>query len=252
VVEVRSRHGVYVAPRGGERESGLSETADWLAGVLGDACALQLKVPMLPDLVRDWTQAARVVCACVDDTEDGLVALTTELRQQWGLETVPVPLAGAPGGRPDEAALVAELRKADVVVTTSFHAGPVGQVAASLGKPVVVLRAHPEMVQTLEERMAAAPLTAIVADAAYGERLRCVRGGSEPGRLRIVTVSDGPALDALDPAEPVLMTRAAQQRLGGVRGRLLYPLSPMFCPSAARELAEVLIGTNIRAGRRAN
>jgi PAS domain S-box-containing protein len=250
VVEVRSRHGVYVAGGGPRPESALSETADWLAGVLGQAGGLQLKVPLIPDLVRDWTASTRVACACVDDTEDGLVALTTELRQQWGLETYPVPLATGPGGRVDEAALVAELRKADLVVTTSFHAGRVGAIAASLEKPVVVMRAHPELVDTLEERLAAGSLTAIVADAAYGDRLRCIRGGAAEGRLRVVTVSESAALGALDPAEPVLVTRAAQQRLGTVRARLLYPPSPVFCPSSGREIAEVLIATNIRAGRR--
>jgi hypothetical protein len=216
--------------------------------VLGDAGALQLKVPMLPDLVRDWTASTRVACACVDDTEDGLVALTTELRQQWGLDTYPVPQGGARSGRWDEAALVAELRKADVVVTTAFHAGVVGAVAASLGKPMVVLRANPELVETLEERVASRPLTVVVADAAYGERLSCVRGARD--RVHVVPVSDAAALAALDPAEPVLVTRAAQQRLGSVGARLLYPLSPVFCPTSARDLAAVLIRSNIRAGRK--
>jgi PAS domain S-box-containing protein len=251
VVEVRSRHGVYLGELSKCGETGLSETAEWLAAVLGDACGLQLRVPLLPELVRDWTSSTRVACACVDDTEDGLVALSGELRQQWGLETYTVPVSDVRTARFDEAALTAELRRADVVVTTPYHAGQVGAVAAALGKPLVVLRANPEMVQAVEERLAAAPLTAIVADVAYGERLRCIRGGSDPERLRVVPVSDGAALDALDRAQPVLLTRAAQQRLPGNGLRLLFPLSPSFCPSSARDLAAVLIRCNVRAARAA-
>jgi PAS domain S-box-containing protein len=251
VVEVRSRHGVYVGERARTGQAELSETAEWLAGVLGEACALQLKVPLLPDLVREWTSSTRVACACVDDTEDGLVSLSAELRQQWGLDTYPVPVADGRTGRFDEAALTAELRRADVAVTTPYHAAQVGAVAAALGKPLVVLRANPELVQAVEERLAVGPLTAIVADAAHGERLRCIRGGSDPQRLRIVPVADTAALDALDRSQPVLLTRAAQQRLGGAGLRLLFPLSPSFCPASARDLAGVLIRCNVQAARAA-
>ncbi|MDB4950480.1 MAG: regulatory protein GntR, partial [Gemmatimonadetes bacterium] len=249
VVEVRSRHGVYVGAPAAPADAGLSEAAGWLAGVLGDAAALQLKVPLLPDLVREWTGATRVACACVDDTEDGLVALATELRQGWGLETYPVPVADGRTGRFDEAALTVELRRADVVVTTPFHAAQVGAVAAALGRPLVVLRANPEMVRAVEERLAAGTVTAVVADTAYGERLRSIRGGQDPQRLRVVPVADGAALAALDPAQPVLLTRAAQQRLGGAAMRLLVPISPSFCPTSARPLAPVLIRCNVEAGR---
>jgi hypothetical protein len=46
----------------------------------------------------------------------------------------------------------------------------------------------------------------------------------------------------------VLMTRAAQQRVGRSL-RLLAPVSPAFSTSRARELAAVLIQRNLRAQR---
>lgn len=253
LVEVRNRHGVFAAglPHTADGERG--ETAEWLSAVLAEACDHQVRVPLLPDLVRDWTAAVPLACACVESTEDDLVTLTTELRQQWGLETFPVTIRDTPGvrgKRVDDGALTAELRKADLVVTTPFHASAAGAVARTLGKPLVVMRMNPEVVTAVEERVSRGPLTAVVADAAYGERLRCIRGAEAEGRLHVVLASDAAAVAALDRAEPVLLTRAAQQRLGPAGLRLLVPLSPFLCASGARQVADVLIRHNVQAGRR--
>lgn len=242
VVEVRNRHGVLVGAGPDAPEMPSSETAAWLAGVIGEAAALQVKVTQLPELLRRWTAQAPVRCLCVDGTEDGLASLAAELHGQWGFETQRF-LAEAEGGRRD--ALAAALRDADVVVTTPFHAHAVEAAAQTSGTPVVVLDADPELVTAAEARLRAGALTAVVADARYGERLRCLAGGE---RLRVVLADDADAVAALDPAEPVLMTRAAQQRVGKSL-RLLAPVSPAFSASRARELAAVLIQRNLRAQR---
>ncbi|HEX2206385.1 MAG TPA: GntR family transcriptional regulator, partial [Longimicrobium sp.] len=242
VVEVRNRHGVLVGAGPDAPEMPSSETAAWLAGVIGEAAALQVKVTQLPELLRRWTAQAPVRCLCVDGTEDGLASLAAELHGQWGFETQRF-LAEAEGGRRD--ALAAALRGADVVVTTPFHAHAVEAAAQTSGTPVVVLDADPELVAAAEARLRAGALTAVVADARYGERLRCLTGGE---RLRVVLADDADAVAALDPAEPVLMTRAAQQRVGKSL-RLLAPVSPAFSASRARELAAVLIQRNLRAQR---
>ena len=75
-----------------------SETAAWLAGVIGEAAGLQVKVTQLPELLRRWTAQAPVRCLCVDGTEDGLASLAAELHAQWGFETQRF-LAGAAGHR---------------------------------------------------------------------------------------------------------------------------------------------------------
>lgn len=244
VVEIRNRHGVLVAAGGEAPEMPSAETAEWLAGVIGDAARLQVKVTQLPELVRRWTAEAPVRCLCVDGTEDSLTALQAEMHGQWGFEVQRFLAGGAESTRRD--ALAGAVRAADVVVTTPFHAHAVHAVARPSGVPVVVLEADPEMIAAGESRLRSGVLTAVVADARYGERLRCLTGGE---RLRVVLADDEPALAGLDPAQPVLMTRAAQQRVSGRALRLLVPLSPAFGPSRARELAAVLIRRNLRAGR---
>lgn len=244
VVEIRNRHGVLVAAGGEAPEMPSAETAEWLTGVIGDAARLQVKVTQLPELVRRWTAEAPVRCLCVDGTEDGLAALQAEMHGQWGFEAQRFLAGGTESSRRD--ALAAAVRAADVAVTTPFHAHLVHAAARTAGVPVVVLDADTEMVSAAEARLRSGALTAVVADARYGDRLRCLTGGE---RLTVVLADDEPALAALDPAQPVLMTRAAQQRLGGRPLRLLVPLSPAFSPSRARELAAVLIRRNLRAGR---
>jgi PAS domain S-box-containing protein len=244
VVEVRNRHGVLVGQGPAAPEMPASETAEWLTGVIGQAAELQVKVTRLPELLQRWTAQAPVRCLCVDGTEDGVASLAAELQGQWGFETQRFLAGAVETGRRD--ALAAALREVDVAVTTPFHAWTVEAAARVSGTPVVVLDADPELVAAAEARLRAGPLTAVVADARYGERLRCLAGGE---RLRVVLADDTDAVAALDPADPVLMTRAAQQRVGGRSLRLLAPVSPAFSASRARELAAVLIQRNLRAQR---
>ncbi len=243
VVEIRNRHGALVAAGGDAPEMPSAETAEWLAGVIGDAARLQVKVTQLPELVRRWTAEAPVRCLCVDGTEDGLAALQAEMHGQWGFEVQRFLAGGAESTRRD--ALAGAVRAVDVVVTTPFHAHVVHGVARQAGVPVVVLEADPETISAAESRLRTGALTAVVADARYGDRLRCLTGGE---RLHVVLADDEAGVAGLDPAQPVLMTRAAQQRVGQAL-RLLVPVSPAFSPSRARELAAVLIRRNLRAGR---
>ena len=64
-----------------------------------------------------------------------------------------------------------------------------------------------------------------------------------------ILADDAPAVAELDPREPVLLTRAAHERVGDVTLTLLFPQAPSFSPESARELAEVLIRLNREAER---
>lgn len=253
VLEIRNRHGVYVAEKAGAEMEPLCESAGWLAEVLAEAALMRVRTAMLPELVRRWTASVAVRCACVESTEDDLAALSAELKQQWGLDTYPVALRedgeGAASRRADGPPLAVALRGADLVVTTPFHEAAVRTAAAAQGIPVVVLTLSPEVVAAAEERLREGPLAVVVADARHGERLRALRGGGREGAVRVVTAGDAEALAALDPAEPVLMTRAAQARLKGTRLRMLVPPSHFLSTAPAREVAEVLIRRNMEAER---
>lgn len=252
MVEIRDRHGVHVAPTARASTEGICESAEWLCGVLAEACTLRVRAALLPNVVRRWTSTVVLRCACVESSEDDRAILAGELRQQWGLDTFSVAVDALPTAqaarRREDSSLTEALRGADLAVTTPFHEPEVRAAAASVGIPVVSMHAGPDVVSAAEEQLRRGTLTAVVADPAYGRRLRLLRGAAGE-RLRVVLATDADAVAALDPAEPVLLTRAAQELLPGARMRLLVPVSPFLCASSSREIAEVIVRRNMDAER---
>ncbi|MFL5384688.1 MAG: PAS domain-containing protein [Longimicrobiaceae bacterium] len=241
LVEVRPRRGPVVAapePAGAEE---LGETPEWMAGVLEGAAQLQVRLPALADLVRRWTAAQPVRCLCVDSTEDGRAALVQEMTAQWGMECE----AASPEERGSQRELAAAIRAADVVVTTHFNAGAVRPLARSARKPVVVAATRPDLVEAVEAALRRGPLTAVVADLAYAERLRVLPNGE---RLRPVLATDTAAVEVLSPDEAVLLTLAAQQKVKRPL-RLLAAPGHFVAPLDARALARVLIRANLTPAR---
>lgn len=237
-VEVRYRKGVRVAPPPVECDPELGETAEWLAEVLDEAAALRVRVPGLPDLVRRWTAAVPLRCACVDATSDARAALCHEMSHQWGTTAVPVALRPGAEGRRD---LAQALREADLVVTTHYHGHELAAACQAEGKPLVLARLSPEVVEAVEESVTRAPLTALVADRAYGERLRALAGGAA---IQVVSASDHAAVEALDGETPVLATLAAREQVSR-RLRLLVPATHFVTPVSVRTLARLLVHANL-------
>ena len=250
LLEVRGRAGVYLARQ--ERIGGgvVEETAAWLAGVLAEAHRRRIAIPHLPEFIRRCTASVRPRCACLESNLDSGDALCRELGDECGMDALPVwvddlPRAGT-GKKLDPAALPGELRDADLVVTTTFHAREAALLAEALGKPSVVVTVHPEMAGIIERRVRVEGLTAIVADPRYGERFRALYGRTDgAGGLRVVLADDAPTIAMLDRFEPVLVTRAARRLLPDLELPLLLPRYPSISPESTRVLAEHLIRLNL-------
>ncbi|HEX8361369.1 MAG TPA: PAS domain-containing protein [Longimicrobium sp.] len=244
LVEVRNRQGAFVAGNWEPAPPALGETAEWLAGVLEGASGLRIRVPQLADVVARWTTSARIRCACIESVEDERAALVAEMAGQWGMDAFAV----APDRvRADGRGAPEALHGAELIVTTAFHATEAHAAGRSLGVPVLVLAAGAEMVQAAEEVLARGPLTAVVADPAYAARLRFLRGSE---RLRVLLAEDAAALSSLAPAECVLLTPAARQRLGTEAPRMLVPLPSFVSRTPARIIAAFLIQHNLAPARR--
>ncbi|HSU14183.1 winged helix-turn-helix domain-containing protein [Longimicrobium sp.] len=252
LVEVRGRSGVYLAPQdqfGGEL---LAETARWLAGVLVEAWKRRLTIADVPELIRRCTQTATLRCACVESNEDQMTAYTAELQEQFGLDPYPVRISHLPLPRPERSVefhwVEDELRKCDLVVTTSYHARLVRKAAENVGIPAVVLTVNPDVVETIQKRLREGPLTVVAVEPSFGDRMRAMYADETPERVRVVLAGDREGLRALDPDEPVLLTRAARQSLGPDDDLpMLLPHSPTFSPHTARELLGVIIRLNLEA-----
>lgn len=253
LVEVRGRSGVYLAPQdqlGGEL---LAETARWMAGVLVEAWKRRMTVHEVPELIRRCTTTTRITCAVVESNEDQMTAYCHELSNDFGLEPVPVRISPVPLPRPDRSvefhAVEDALRTVDMVVTTSYHSRLVRKAAENVGIPAVTLTVNSEVVDTVQRRLRESGVTIVAVEAEFGNRMRAMYTDliESSEQLRVVLADDPEAVSALDPREPVLLTRAARARLGDVRLPLLVPHSPTLSPQTARELLGLLIRLNVEA-----
>jgi DNA-binding transcriptional regulator YhcF (GntR family) len=253
LVEKRERSGIYVAdpvPRGCDS---LAETGSWVATLLAQACEHHIRVPLLPELIRRWTTAVRVQCACIESDADHLHALCREFSWQFGAECTGVPVDALGLGRGEALrpeALPEAVGKAHVLITTTFHASALRPVSAALGKPLVIAIAEPQVVSTVESALRTAPVTLVCSDARFGERMAMMRDGAIGHGLRVVLAHDAEALARLDRHEPILLTRAARAEAGGrLDVRLLTPDFPKFSLDSARAFASLLVQLNVEAER---
>lgn len=250
LVERRARSGVFVAPQGRRWGSPVPETAEWLADVLTQASDHLIRVPIFPDLVRRYTAAVQLRCACVESDLDSLTALCTESAMQFGLDAYPVHAGSLAPRRRGSAEVPAELRDADLLLTTAFHAPLLRPVAESLGKPLIVAALDPDAVLVIRRHLdRQGELTVVCADPAFSSRLGALLGAAAGERLRIVLARDADEVARLDPADALLLTRAAGQRLEGMSLRLLVPRFPSFSRESGRALAEALIRLNLGSPR---
>lgn len=239
LVERRKRSGIFVAAFEVAPRPKLPETGEWLAEVLTQACVHQVKIPLLPDLIRRWTSTTPVRCLCVESCEDSRYTLALELSQQFGMETVAAPLQGA----------VKEAAKSDLLISTAYHAADLAPIAADTGIPMLVATVSPAILSAALSHLRRRDLTVICVDRAYGERLRSLQGGVYRDRVRMVTVAEIDAIEALDRNDPVLLTPAARDRLGRQDFRLIAPMHPSYSLDFARQVSEALVRINLGAGR---
>ena len=251
LVEVRGRSGVYLAPQdqyGGEL---LAETARWMAGVLVEAWKRRIAISDVPELIRRCTSSVALRCGLVESNVDQMTAYGAELEEHFGLSPVPVEISPVPLPRPDRSvefhAVEDRLREMDLVVSTSYHARLVRKAAENVGIPAVILTVNHEVVETIQRRLREGRLTVVAVEPTFGDRMRAMYSEDEPDRVQVVLADDEAGLSALDPDEPVLLTRAARQRLGDRVDNLplLLPHSPTFSAHTARELLGVIIRLNL-------
>lgn len=242
LVELRERSGVYVATQDHWGGRLLEETGRWLGGILLEAWKRNIRIQDLADLIRRCTRDAHIRAACIAENEDDRRAICEELTQSFGIESWAVPMA-ALAARPDgTAGLPPALRDADLLVTTPLHAAPARAAANALGKPLVMVSLHPNLVDAIDRRLHEGGLTVVCADPAFGDQVRTLYAGERPAQIRVVVASDQDAVARLDPAEPVLLTRAAQERLPKeMELTTLVPFTPFISADSARQISELMV-----------
>ena len=241
LVEMRARSGVYVAQQDHWGGKLLEETGRWLGGILLEAWKRNIRIPDLADLIRRCTREGQIRAACVAENQDDRRAICEELTENFGIHSVAVPVADLPSDA-DPAAIPPALHEADLIVATPLHAGSARAAADALGKPLVMVSLHPDLIGAIERRLREDHLTIVCADPAFGDQVRILLGGEQHDQIRVVLASDRDAVAQLDPEEPVLLTRAAQERLPAQAVLTpLVPFTPFISPDSARQVAEWMV-----------
>lgn len=242
LIEVHGRSGVVAAPATRLGNGLLEETGEWGANFLWGGWKRRIAISDLAELVLSWTSSVRVRCALIESCQDAIEAFRYELRQELGLEVVPIPLEPLRAGSKVES----PLDQADFVVTTIFNASAVRALVAPFNKPVCALTVHPDFVTLVTNHLHERPLTVVCVDPTFADRIRLqyLDGRYDAGRLRTVLAGDGRAVARLDRSEPVLLTRAAHNRLGDTDLKLLAPHSPTLSPASALEIIRFVVRLN--------
>lgn len=164
MLEVRDRSGVYVAALGWTDRRPAGETETWAADMLTEAWRRRIGIPALPEVVRRWTAAAPLRCACVEADPERRAALCAELAGAFGFECVAVAPDDAPEGR--EGGVAAAVEGVDLVVTTPFHAAGLRTLARAQGRPLMVATAGAQPAAPWPAAADAAPLPTLTLDTA--------------------------------------------------------------------------------------
>lgn len=244
LVDLRPRGGVYVAarPAGAHGIPPLPEA--WLAEVLTQGLAREIPGAELHEWLRRCTETLRLRAVVVTTTEDQVLGLCRELRDDFGFESegMTVEQVRAAGAPP------LPLRRADLLVTTPGEEAAVRALGSELRKPVIVIEVRADLVIGEWALLLRRPVYAVVASVEFGEMLRKFFAGvAGVENLRILVLGRDDL--ATIPADaPTYVTQQVRRELRDtvIRGRIL-PAARTISSDSAREIFGFIVRSNIEA-----
>ncbi len=248
LVTIRGRSGVYIAPQASV-EPTLSEPQSWYSAILTDAWKRRIPLPRLPELLQQFV-SRRLSCACIESTEDHMVAFCAELDEDFGLDTITVMLSEGGGSEEEDARRIQEaVAQADFAVTTAFHARQVRAAVQSIGKPVVVVSVNVALVDAIQRALRDGPVVMVAADARFVERAEryLIGAFAEHGPMRVVLIDQILADPRVIADAAPMLTRAARKLLKEPGMHLVAEPIPFLSLDAARVITQSMIAVQAEA-----
>lgn len=248
LVELRERSGIYFAAGGATSDAAErpehARLVRWVADLLSQGLTRGVPVPALADRLHDWTRTLRLRAACIECNDDQTAALCAELRADYGLETAMADVDALRAA--DE--LPRDVRRADLLVTTPFHAGEVKAIAERAGKPWVAASFRADVYAEIARLLPASPVYFVVTDPRFAAKLGRIFAHTA-GAANLRTLIQGRDDVARIPAgAPTYVTRPARERLAGAELlRRVAPEERTFSSASAREILTFIVGANVAA-----
>ncbi len=245
LVEVRPRSGITITQSAGHSPTLLPMFAGRVVDVLVEQVVAGMPAPDFPERVRKCLETLRLRAACIEDNDDQIGTICNELRTDYGLDCFGVDVATLRPGEPPPI----KLRRADLLVTTAFHAADVRRLALQLQKPHVVVTLPPEFRQELIRLISQGPVYFVGTDPRFAEKLTRIiyRDERDVSNVRAVILGrDDP--DLIPSGAPVLVMPTARRRLGdGAITRRTVPITRGFSRETVRELLTFVVRSNVAA-----
>ncbi len=243
LVTLKARSGVYVAAADHRAESSLPWQEEWLIDVLRRARDRGIAPADLDGYVRQRTRSVSLRTACLECNDDQTSWLVHETKSDYGLKSFGVNLDDTSSTR-----IPSELLHADLLVGTTFHVTRLRSLAESIGKPLVLVRLQPSFVREITACLARGPLYFVVSDPRFAEKLPKIYARTRGrGMLRPIVAERNVRPD-VPPGGAVLVTRAAQEKLGAAAMESTARRSGrIFCAESVTAILRAIVNANLAA-----
>jgi DNA-binding transcriptional regulator YhcF (GntR family) len=247
-IDLRPRSGAYVVPPHPAGGGSLPDLGVWLVNMLLQARARGLAPKQVSEYVRRCLETRRVRAACIECNLDHMHLLCSELADDHGYVS-----EGAELDDVDDAEPPIALRRADVLVTTTFHTARVQAAAERLGKPWITIALRPDVLDEVSRCLAKEPVYYVATDARVEPKLRRMLAPIAPvENLRVMIVGHDD-LDHIPAQSPTFVMTSARTYIAERYGQNGGPGKPIFHPprsfsdATARELLAFLVRANMSA-----
>lgn len=244
-VELRQRSGAYVAAPHAVGGVQLPDLGNWLVEMLLQARARGIAPRDVAEYVRRCLETRRVRAACIECNRDQVHLLCSELTEDHGYVAESAALEEL-----SDAEAPLAVRRADLLVTTAFHAVEVEAMARRLGKPWLIVGWRPEAMREVAEALRRGVVYYVATDPRFEPKLRrMLEPGLPHDHLRVLLVP-GDDLSSIPADAPTFVMPSARVHLGdrwGARGGPGQPIHPprMLSDGAARDLLTFLVRANM-------
>ncbi len=246
-VELKQRSGAYIVPPHPASGASLPHLGAWLVSMLAQARSRGLAPQAVSEFVRRSTETRRLRAACIECNKDQIALLCNELDHELGYITDATPLDTLSVSDPPLG-----VRRADLLVTTAFHADRVRRVAKALGKPWIAVALRHDVMRDVGRHLHQGPVYYIATDLRFERKLRRMLDAVGPVTNLRVLIIGRDDLAAIPREAPTFVMPSAldvvKRRFRGSRGPG-FPIHPArhLSDESAKELLAFLVRANMTA-----